>query len=558
MSPARPDAPARRKNIEFEPQNDFKPPSQTEIADYAKCVPPLSASPRHTADGRALERLCLCRYLGMDPTTEGGLLWIAEAALCAPLPKGWAEYTDAKGNVYFHKVSEGASTWEHPLDEHFRAMYRQEKENPSGSNGAPPGGHGPLSPGGGGGDDQRYLDGIRSAEARQWWKSMIGSRETKVGGLSDALSGWLEDKGLSRDESERLTNTAIEKMGRNSGGKVSFEEFNAFVEMHMSSAFTVDQMQSTVARIEIAMEAEQQERPQQARGPQDMGMAPAFHLDSDRSARSNEALGAAQGGFDRQELDQATAINEAEELRRREKDARKKKKKKEKKRRERERLRMEAENAQQLGGGGGGGNFPQQEASPVGPSGHAMDAMDGAGFQDEDDEYASPLNSGRDHHSGGGDGGLDGLYDEVFSGADTGGGGMGGGGGMDQGGFRPLSKKPPPARLPTMGGGGGLPGLPAMGGGGGLPGLGGGGGGGGARPDLAAFSADLPPKPALGGLGGLAPLGGGGMGGGGGELGGGLAPLGGLKSLGGLSTLPLPGRGGGPELDEFGAPKLPK
>jgi hypothetical protein len=477
----------------------------------------------------------------MDPTVDGGLLWIAEAALCAPLPKGWAEYTDAKGNVYFHKVSEGASTWEHPLDDHFRTLYKAEKAKPPGEAGPPPASSG--------GDELKYLDGIRCAEARSWWRSMIGSKEAKVSGLSDTLSRWLEDKGQSQAESQRLTNAAIEKMGRNAEGKVSFEEFNAFVEMHMSSAFTVDQMQSTVARIEIAMEAEQQDRPQQARAGLDMGEIPRFQLDSDRSGRSEAPPlddGAGLGELDRGD---EQAAMEAEQ-RRKDKDARKRKKKKEKKRRERERARLEAERA-----GGDGGGLPATEGggvggSPQGPSGHALDMMGGGGFgSGDDDEYSSPLNSGR----GQDDGGLDGLYDEVFSGApDTGVGmGGGGGGGGDLGGFRPLSKKPPPARLPTLGGGGGLPGLPEPGS---LPGLpGGGGGGGGGRPDLAAFATDLPPKPAtLGGLGGLAPLGGGG-GGGGGSLGG-LAPL---KPLGGLAALPLPGRGGGPELDEFGAPKLP-
>jgi hypothetical protein len=160
----------------------------------------------------------------------------------------------------------------------------------------------------------------------------------------------------------------------------------------------------------------------------------------------------------------------------------------------------------------------------------------------DDDEFSSPLSSGR----GPNDGGLDGLYDEVFSGTtDTGDMGGGGGGRINEGldGFRSMSKKPPPARLPTLGGGGGggLPGLPEPGG---LPSLSGDSGTG--RPNLAAFG-DLPPKPALGSLGGLTPLGGSGGSGG-------LAPL---KPLGGLAALPLPGRGGGPELDEFGAPKLP-
>lgn len=67
--------------MEYEKQGDFKPPSSQEIADYAK-------------------------YLGLDPVGDLDLFWIAEAALCAPLPKGWGEYTDANGNVYFHQAKE--------------------------------------------------------------------------------------------------------------------------------------------------------------------------------------------------------------------------------------------------------------------------------------------------------------------------------------------------------------------------------------------------------------------------------------------------------------------
>lgn len=456
----------------------------------------------------------------MDPTVDTGLLWIAEAALCAPLPEGWSEYTDAKGNVYFHKASEGASTWEHPLDSHFRKMYKEERANPSGREAAPP----PHS----GGDELKYLEGIRCADARTWWRTMIGSKDTKVGGLSDALSSWLEDKGQSCAESQRLTDVAIEKMDRNAEGKISFEEFNAFVETHMSSAFTVDQMQSTVARIEIAAEAEQQDRPQQARPGLDMGDVPQFNLASDRSSHSDAmalgdgtmaGLGAPDG------LDPAVEA----ELRRKEK---KRKKKKEKKRRERERARKEAERAGAAGAGSGGGSnvLDMVNAGDVGSGG------DGSG-----EDFSSPLSSGR----GDNDAGLEGLYDEVFSGTTDTGGNSGGGGGRSNGGvdgFRSMPKKPPPARLPTLAGGGGLPGLPDPGS---LPTLSGDGGA--DKPDLAAFG-ELPPKPALGSLSGLTPLGGSGGGGGG------LAPL---KPLGALAALPLPGRGGVPELDEFGAPKIP-
>jgi hypothetical protein len=56
------------------------------------------------------------------------LLWIAEAALKAPLPCTWAEHTNAKGEVFYYNAATAESTWEHPMDNFFKlltARYRQ-------------------------------------------------------------------------------------------------------------------------------------------------------------------------------------------------------------------------------------------------------------------------------------------------------------------------------------------------------------------------------------------------------------------------------------------------
>ena len=166
------------------------------------------------------------------------------------------------------------------------------------------------------------------------------------------------------------------------------------------------------------------------------------------------------------------------ELRQKEKEARKRKKKKEKKRREREKAWHCWQESERAGAGRGAGSLHA----------HALDMLGAGdvGSGGDDDDFSSPLNSGR----GPSDGGLDGLYDEVFSGTtDT---GHTGDGRINDGldGFRPLSKKLPPAQLPTLSGGGGLPGLREPGA---LPSLPGDGGT--DKPDFAAFG-DLPPKPA--------------------------------------------------------------
>jgi hypothetical protein len=83
------------------------------------------------------------------------------------------------------------------------------------------------------------------------------------------------------------------------------------------------------------------------------------------------------------------------ELRQKEKEARKRKKKKEKKRREREKAWQESERA---GAGRGAGSLHA----------HALDMLGAGdvGSGGDDDDFSSPLNSGR----GPSDGGLDGLY----------------------------------------------------------------------------------------------------------------------------------------------------
>ena len=66
-------------------------------------------------------------YLGMNPTEDRDLLYIAEWALTAPLPDGWTEHNDASGNEFYYNGMTGVSTYEHPLDEQYRSYYRQIK-----------------------------------------------------------------------------------------------------------------------------------------------------------------------------------------------------------------------------------------------------------------------------------------------------------------------------------------------------------------------------------------------------------------------------------------------
>ncbi|KXZ45827.1 hypothetical protein GPECTOR_50g621 [Gonium pectorale] len=85
------------------PQEVDDPPTQDEIIAYGK-------------------------YLGMDVAEDADLLYIAEWALTAPLPEGWTVHLDGEGNEFFYNAATNASTYEHPMDEHYRAYYRKMKE----------------------------------------------------------------------------------------------------------------------------------------------------------------------------------------------------------------------------------------------------------------------------------------------------------------------------------------------------------------------------------------------------------------------------------------------
>ena len=49
--------------------------------------------------------------------------WIAEQALGAPLPpQHWLEHVTPAGDVYFANSLTGVTSWDHPLEDEFRAL----------------------------------------------------------------------------------------------------------------------------------------------------------------------------------------------------------------------------------------------------------------------------------------------------------------------------------------------------------------------------------------------------------------------------------------------------
>ncbi|XP_077398230.1 uncharacterized protein LOC144033776 isoform X2 [Festucalex cinctus] len=79
-------------------------PSEQEIKEYAK-------------------------EIGIDLDNETELMWLAREGIVAPLPSEWKPCQDVvTGDLYYYNFSSGASTWDHPCDEHYRRLVIQERE----------------------------------------------------------------------------------------------------------------------------------------------------------------------------------------------------------------------------------------------------------------------------------------------------------------------------------------------------------------------------------------------------------------------------------------------
>eukprot|EP00736_Rhodelphis_marinus_P007942 Rmarinus@m.22472 len=63
-------------------------------------------------------------FLGMNPEEDLDFLWLAVDAYTADLPEGWTEHYDAKGEAYYYNVATDSSTYCHPLDGHYRKIFR--------------------------------------------------------------------------------------------------------------------------------------------------------------------------------------------------------------------------------------------------------------------------------------------------------------------------------------------------------------------------------------------------------------------------------------------------
>ncbi|GAX73543.1 hypothetical protein CEUSTIGMA_g994.t1 [Chlamydomonas eustigma] len=97
-----PALPNTTPSIDLPPEVD-DPPSEDEILEYAK-------------------------YLSIDTVADADLVYIAEWALTAPVPEGWTVHLDGEGHEFFHNNLTNASVYEHPMDQHYRRLYFQKKQ----------------------------------------------------------------------------------------------------------------------------------------------------------------------------------------------------------------------------------------------------------------------------------------------------------------------------------------------------------------------------------------------------------------------------------------------
>ncbi|KAM7086702.1 centrosomal protein of 164 kDa isoform 2-T2 [Molossus nigricans] len=65
--------------------------------------------------------------IGIDPTKEPELMWLAREGIVAPLPVQWKPCQDITGDIYYFNFANGQSMWDHPCDEHYRNLVTQER-----------------------------------------------------------------------------------------------------------------------------------------------------------------------------------------------------------------------------------------------------------------------------------------------------------------------------------------------------------------------------------------------------------------------------------------------
>ena len=63
-------------------------------------------------------------YLGLDPTKDADLMWIAREGFSAPVPEPWEQRTNKEGETCYYNKATKELVWEHPLDDEYKEKWK--------------------------------------------------------------------------------------------------------------------------------------------------------------------------------------------------------------------------------------------------------------------------------------------------------------------------------------------------------------------------------------------------------------------------------------------------
>lgn len=119
---------SRIKMLKKESQVALPTSGETYIADDGTVSMVLDDHHDDTYEPTEAEIKEYGEWLGMQLPEDEELIWIAREGLRAPLPKEWKPCKTDTGEVYYFNFKTGDSIWDHPMDEHFKNKFKQEKE----------------------------------------------------------------------------------------------------------------------------------------------------------------------------------------------------------------------------------------------------------------------------------------------------------------------------------------------------------------------------------------------------------------------------------------------
>ena len=237
--------------------------------DSAK-VPDTDAEKQAEEDAKVAQ---YADYLGIDVAAEKNLLWIAHRCMLAPLPQGWQEFTAEDGSSFYHNTDTDETSWDHPLDGHFKQLVADTRAGTAG-----------MSP-------------EREAQLRQIFAridrngaSTVSRADVILRLRKDAeLAELLQLPGKVGEQDREAFEALFQGMDTNRDNQVDADEFVAFFA-HLGAAAGVGAVQNEADadadRLAAAAAAAPVQKQQVQKQPQ--ARAPAHDFDSDSDSDSDD------------------------------------------------------------------------------------------------------------------------------------------------------------------------------------------------------------------------------------------------------------------------------